>query len=297
MKDSKTSLISWSIFVLLALTWGSSFILMKYGLQSFDYGQIGMLRIALAFWFTALISVRSFKRLNRQNWFPLMVVGLLGNGIPYVLFPLAITELDSSIVGILNSMVPLFTLLIGVIWFRTKVGLPSVFGIVLGLAGAIWLLLPDMKFDVHKISYGLYPVIATICYAISINTIHKKLTDLDSMSITLLSLMFVGIPATIYMAFTNFGEVMQTDPKAWTSFGYVALLGIVGSSLAIAAFNYLIKETSSLFAASVTYLIPVVALLWGVADGESVGPESFGGMLAILIGVYLVNRRRRLNKA
>ena len=107
--SKNATLIAWAVFTGLALTWGSSFILMKFGLQSFSSSQIGMLRISLAFLFTAMIGFRHFKKLNRSNAFPLFVVGVLGNGIPYILFPMAIKHLDSSLVGILNSLVPLFT--------------------------------------------------------------------------------------------------------------------------------------------------------------------------------------------
>lgn len=295
MTNKKLSpLLIWLLFIILAIIWGSSFILMKKGLAAFSYGQIGMIRISLAFLFTAIIAFKKFKLLTKENWFPLMIVGVFGNGIPYLLFPLAVTKLDSSLVGILNSVVPLFTLIIGIIWFRLKIKWPSIVGLTLGFMGTFWLLVPGMKIEADKLLYGMYPIIATVCYAISINTINSKLKDLDALSITLLSLFFVGVPAIGYTLFTDFFTVMGTHPQAWESLIYVAILGIVGSSLAIIGFNYLIKETSSLFAASVTYAIPIIALVWGVVDGEAIGIEHLGGMLLILIGVYMVNQRGNL---
>ncbi|MEQ9262318.1 MAG: DMT family transporter [Owenweeksia sp.] len=289
--SKNATLTAWAVFIGLAITWGSSFILMKFGLRSFSSSQIGMLRISLAFLFTALIGFRHFKKLNRTNIFPLAVVGLLGNGIPYILFPLAIRYMDSSLVGILNSLVPLFTLLIGVIWFGIRIKWLSIVGIAMGLAGAIWLLLPGMDVGMSNLAYGVYPIIATVCYAISINTINSKLKDLGSFAITLLSLMFIGVPAIVYVFFTNFLDIMQSDPEAWNSLGYIAVLGIMGTSLAVILFNYLIKSSGSLFAASVTYIVPVVALIWGLVDGEDIGLNHLFGMSAILLGVYLVNRK------
>ena len=281
---------AWGVFIILALVWGSSFILMKKALISFSYSDIGMIRIALAFWFTALVAFRRFGRLAKKDIWPLVIVGVFGNGIPYTLFPLAVTKIDSSLAGILNSLMPLFTLIIGLIWFKIKVKLPGIIGITLGFLGAAWLMIPGLEIDQTKLIYSLYPVIATISYAISVNTINSRLPELDSLSITLLSLMFIGIPATVYVLFfSGFGEAMQNSPQAWESLGYVMLLGIAGSSVAVILFNYLIKKTTSLFAASVTYVMPVVALLWGVADGETVGLEHVFGMLLILAGVYLVN--------
>lgn len=292
-KTPKSPLIAWLLFALLALIWGSSFILMKYGLHSFSYSQIGMLRVSFAFWFTLLIAFRRLRFFKWKDAGPLLVVGLLGNAIPYILFPLAVSKLDSGLVGVLNSLVPLFTLIIGIIWFKTKVGLPSMIGIILGFAGALWLLLPGLEVDVTKLIYGLYPIIATVCYAISINTIGVNFKNLDSLTITLLSLSFVGIPASIYVLTTDFVSVMQTDPEAWKNLSFIAILGIVGSSLAVIIFNYLIKTSGSLFGASVTYAIPIVALIWGVADGEAIGIHHFIGMTAILVGVYIVNYRKR----
>ena len=281
--------LAWALFIGLALIWGSSFILMKRGLQSFDYVQIAFIRIGTAWLFSVLIAFRRFKRFKRKDLIALLAVGYFGNGIPYVLFPLAVTKLDSSLVGILNSLVPLFTLILGLLWFGVKVRWIGATGILIGFAGALWLLLPGLDINPEKLSFGIYPILATICYAISINFINLKLRDLDSLSITLLSTSTIGPPALIYLMGTDFVEVMQTDPEAWKNLGYISILGIVGSSLAVIIFNYLIKGTSSLFAASVTYAIPVVALLWGVWDGEAVGPEHLVGMSLILLGVYLVN--------
>lgn len=291
LSGNNKALIAWSLFALLAIIWGSSFIMMKQGLKSFSYSQIGMLRIALAFIFTSMIGIRYFRLLNRKNWFPLFIVGLFGNGLPYLIFPLAVSKIDSSLVGILNSLVPLFTLIIGLIWFRLKIKWTGMLGIAIGFGGAVWLLMPGLEVDRHTIIYGAYPILATVFYAISINTINSKLKDLGSMPITLLSLFFCGVPAIIYICFTDFFEIMNSGTEAWINFGYVAILGVVGTSIAVILFNYLIKQTSSIFAASVTYAIPVVALFWGIVDDEDVGVHHAIGMLTILLGVYLVNKR------
>jgi len=281
--------LAWGMFLLLALIWGSSFILMKRGLQSFDYTQIGMLRIGTAWIFTLAIAFPRLKRWKRSDTGPSAVVGYFGNAIPYILFPLAVTRLDSSLVGILNSMVPLFTLVIGLVWFGVKVRWIGITGIILGFVGALWLLLPGLQVNPDNLMYGLYPIIATVCYALSINTINSKMQNLDSLSITLFSTTTVGPLALIYVFSTDFLEIMQNDPQAWTNLTYICILGVVGTSLAVILFNILIKGTSSLFAASVTYAIPLIALLWGVWDDEQVGIEHLIGMLLILTGVYLVN--------
>ncbi|MDZ7848552.1 MAG: DMT family transporter [Owenweeksia sp.] len=242
MSTNDKGWLGWALFATLALVWGSSFILMKYGLQSFSYSQIGMLRIALAFWFTALIAFRRFTHLRKAEIGALVAVGLFGNAIPYLLFPLAVTELPSGLVGILNSMVPLFTLIIGVLWFKIRVGWPSIIGIFLGFAGAVWLLLPGLDVNPNQLIYGFFPIAATLCYAIAINVVNTRLQHLSPLSITLFSLSFVGVPATIYVFCTDFIQVMQMDPMAWQNLGYVTILGVVSSSLAVIIFNKLIKN-------------------------------------------------------
>jgi len=292
MTNSKLSpLWAWILFSLLALTWGSSFILMKKGLSTFSYTQIGLIRISSAWIFTSIIAFKHFKQINFKNWKALLAVGIFGNGIPYMLFPLAIKYLDSSLVGVLNSMVPLFTLIIGLIAFQVRVKWLSVLGIILGFLGALWLLLPDLNFNAQRLQYGLIPMAATVCYAISINVINTRLVNLSSVPITLFSLTAVGPFALAGLFSTNFVKAMQSGPEAGLNLVYILILGIVGSSLAIIIFNMLIKGAGSLFAASVTYAIPVVALFWGWVDGEAIGLWGVFGMLAILAGVYLINLR------
>ena len=287
--SKRNKIIAWLLFIALAVTWGSSFILMKRALRSFDYTQVGMLRIGLAFIFLLVLAAPHLKKISRKNWLPLAAVGLFGNLIPYTLFPLAISQLDSSLVGILNSMVPLFTLLIGLLLFKIPVKWPGAVGVLVGLGGAIWLLVPDVQLATENLAYGVLPIMASMGYAISINTITRYLEGMRPLAITLISLAFAGIPALIYVFTTDFIEIMQTDDYAPTALGYVAILAGAGTALAVFLFNHLIKNAGSLFAASVTYAIPVVALIWGFADGESVGFNDITGMVAILTGVYLVN--------
>lgn len=281
------------MFLLLALVWGSSFILMKRGLLSFSPTQIGMIRVVFAALFSAVIGVKTFKYFRKEDFWPLAVVGWLGNGIPYILFPLAVSRIDSSLVGIANSMVPLFTLIVGLFWFQLKPTWFQFAGIGMGMIGAFFLIKPTegFAFDSNTF-YILYAIVATICYAISINTIKSKLQHLNSLAITNLSLLTVGPIMLITLLFTDFTQTMSSDSYALTALGYLAILGIVGSSLAVVAFNYLIKISSTLFSSSVTYAIPIVAILWGWIDGETIGLKHMLGVVFILLGIYLVNFKK-----
>lgn len=285
---------AWGLFVLLALIWGSSFIIMKRGLLSFTPVQVGAIRIVYASAFTSLIGFRTFKYFRKADLVPLLIVGWLGNGFPYLLFPLAVSKVDSSIVGIINSLVPLFTLIIGFIWFRFKPGWQQILGIIIGFTGAFFLVRPSGPITLSgDLGFALFAVLATVFYAISINTINSKLKHLNSLAITNLSLATSALPMLIFLLCTDFTTRLATMPYAAESMGYLAILGIVGSSLAIIIFNYLIKISSPIFSSSVTYAIPIIAILWGWFDGETIGPKHFVGVGCILAGIYLVNLRKR----
>ena len=286
--------VAWILYVILALIWGSSFILMKRAILSFTPVQVGELRIVLAGGFTALIGFNTFRHFKKVDIFPLLVVGWLGNGIPYLLFPIAVQWIDSSVVGVINSLVPIFTLIIGFIWFKFQPKWNQILGIALGFTGAFFLIKPAGSFQFQgEVLYALLAVIATICYAISINTINSKLKHLNAMTITNLSLLMVWPVMLILLFSTDFVDRFAIHPLAWQNFGYVAILGILGSSVAIILFNHLIKISSPIFSSSVTYAIPIVAILWGLMDGEEIGLRHLSGVAGILIGIYLVNMRKK----
>ncbi|NVK27131.1 MAG: DMT family transporter [Flavobacteriia bacterium] len=290
MKNNQT-LINAGIFLLLALTWGSSFILMKKGLVAFDGVQVALLRIVYASLFILAIGWRRLNRFQKKDTAPILLVGFFGNGIPYVFFAWALMHIDSSIAGITNSLTPLFTLIVGAVVFRTRIRVLQVLGIIIGLTGALYMLNPSENVALgDNWPYALLTVAASFMYSIGINTISAKLQHLDSITITLLALVTVGIPAVFgLLLFTDFVHIVTTNPDALASLGYIAILGVMGTGVAIILFNYLIKKASALYAVSITYLVPIVALGWGFVDGEIVTPAHLIGIAAILTGVYLVN--------
>lgn len=283
----------WLLFAALAIVWGSSFLLMKKSMRTFTYDQMGALRIVFAWLLAAILSIKDFKSISKKDLWPLIWVGLLGNGIPYYLFPLAVKHLDSGLVGIFNSLVPLFTLITGAMFFGRIFKPVQIVGVIVGFTGAVLLLFPKLNFEVNpNLTFGSLAIASTICYALSINTISSKLGHMRSIAITGLSLSVVGPPSLAYLFATDFIERLTTHPLGYVNLGIAAFLGMVNSALAIIVFNQLIKMTSPLFSSSVTYFIPVVALMWGAYDGEHLGMLHVIGVVTILIGVYLVNKRR-----
>jgi len=298
--SSRATYIPWLILTGLVLTWGSSFILIKHGLKGFDGDSsiVGALRIVVSFLVLLPLAVSRLRKLSRKNWIMLGIVGLISNAAPAFLYAHAQTHIDSNMAGILNSLTTLFTLLIGLAFFHLKPKWFNIGGVFIGLAGAIGLIYFSGNGGfVFNFSYAIYILIATICYATAVNLIKEHLADIDAISITSISFMIIGGPITIYLfVFTDFIHDLSSGGAAWAGLGYISILGVVGTALALVFFNKLIKMTSALFASSVTYMIPIVAIAWGVLDGERLEWNYLLWIIMILGGVYLVNAKHLLSK-
>ncbi|MFT4903053.1 MAG: drug/metabolite transporter (DMT)-like permease [Thalassomonas sp.] len=284
------SIKNYAVLILLAIIWGSSFILMKRGLDVYSYTQVAALRLFIAFLSLTPFLLRAVKVVQKKHIIPIVVMALFGNGIPAFLFTKAQTQLDSSLVGILNSLVPLFTLLLGVYFFRTKPTKTNIAGIIIGLFGAVFLTYSTIGGGVEINDYVFLVILATVMYAISINVIKKYLQDLDALSISSLAFLMIGPFSAIYIFNTDF-LVLSASSEGVESLLYIVLLAVVGTSLAVVIFNQLISRSSAIFASSVTYLIPIVAIFWGIFDGEKVTLIHLLSVVIILSGVYLVNKK------
>ncbi len=285
--------LSWLILTGLVLTWGSSFILIKRGLEVFSPAVVGSLRVTITF---LILMPFAFSRIGKMKSKDLMwlgISGFIGNLLPAFLFAKAQTGINSSTAGLLNSLTPLFTLLVGLSLFGMKTRWINVLGVIIGLLGAAGMISQSGGHSFEfNISYASYIILATVFYAINVNLIKTKLSHIDSLGITSLTFSLVGIPALAILLFGTDFTSQITQPGAMQGLGYIAILAIVGTGIAMIAFNVLIKITSALFASSVTYLIPVVAILWGIADSEQFEPEYIVWIGMIIGGVILVNRKK-----
>lgn len=283
---------NWLILVALSLVWGTSFILIKKSLVAFSAMEVACLRMAIAaIAFMPLVLAR-WSKIDWSRLSYLLGVGLTGTAIPAILFSTAQTQISSSLTGILNSLTPLFTLVLGILFFNRKSNWAKLAGVLLGLAGASLLILMSSNSGMEgNIWYALLVVLAALCYGTSSNLVGTYLKDMSSLTIAAASFGLVGIPGLIYLFVgTDFVYTMGHHEQAWVSLGYVTLLGLVGTVAASVLFFRLIQWTSPLFSSTVAYLIPIVALLWGVIDGEPIFFYHFIGMALILIGVYLSRR-------
>ncbi|MCU4165671.1 DMT family transporter [Carboxylicivirga caseinilyticus] len=281
-----------SVLLVLAFVWGSSFILMKIGLKSFESDQAASIRIGSAFLVLLPYSIKSFRVLKKKDLKSLLIAGFLGSLIPAFLFTKAQTRIDSALAGMLNSLTPVFTFIVGLLLYKSTFKNAQFLGILMGLLGAAGLISMGGGLDLGQVnSYALFIVLATICYGVNINEIKARLTHLNGVQITSLSFFFIGPVAIFYFLTTNITNAIQHE--GWyIHLGALILLGIVGTALAMLVMNTLIRYASAVFASSVTYIIPVFAILWGLIDGESISLMQIVFMAVILTGVYLINRMK-----
>jgi len=297
IRDKKT-IISWIILLALMITWGSSFILIKRGLEVYSDVEVGALRICITF-IVFIPFINRFSKIKANQWKYLAVVGIVGSGAPAFLFAKAQTGIDSNLAGILNSLTPLFTLIISISLFRVKSRMINILGVIIGLIGAVGLIFVsgDKGFE-FNFSFAIYVIIAAICYAISVNFVKNYLQDIDSLTITAFSFLIIGLPVLIYLIFfTDFTNHLVSNNRALEGLGYISILAIVGTGIALTAFNYLVKITNAIFASSVTYLVPIVAIIWGKIDGEKFKLIYIIWIVLILFGVFLVNKKKKKKNA
>lgn len=262
-------------------------------MDTFSNIQVAALRMFLAFVAMMPFVIKHISVLKTKKWLPILATGLFGNAIPAFLFTKAQTQIASSFSGMLNSLTPLFTLLLGLLVFKAQTKWYNGLGILIGLLGALGLIFAEgVDFESNNFIYSTYVIAATICYAISVNVIKSYLAEVNSMAITSLAFLLVGPIMIIPILSTGVPSELASNAMAWQSLGYIAILSVVGTAGAVLLFNALIKHTTALFASSVTYLIPIVAIFWGLLDGEKLLLIHFFFIAIILGGVYLVNLKK-----
>lgn len=299
------------IIILLGCIWGSSFILIKRGLLSFQPVQVAGWRLFLAglilfpwvikYSFTkAAKTVGGASLISRKDYLNLFLSGLIGNGIPAFFFSYAGGHIPSGLSGILNALTPMFTLVVGVFLFSDRFTRNGLLGVIAGIIGAIILFAPDIIHQVMHTAGGVkldfWAVLLVLCaavmYGYNINLIKHRLHHLPPMVKTAYPFFFMGIAYLGILIFTRVQDAWVVNPElAWKSFGYLLILGVMGSAVSMIIFNILIKYTSALVASTNTFIIPIVAVGWGLLDHEALSWNMFVGLLFSLLGVYLVMKK------
>jgi drug/metabolite transporter (DMT)-like permease len=290
MQDNQ---VKWTVLFGLAIVWGSSFILMKLALVGLSPIQIGALRMVIAGLFMLLVVGRKLKLIQKRHWKYLLYNGMAGTFFPVFMFSYAVQHIDGGIVAILNSLTPLNTLWIGVLFFGFDFSRKQITGILIGLVATILLISKSADLNPNQnYWYALLVIAATVGYAINVNILKKHLSDLDSVAISLGNYFVLLIPAFVVLIITGFFNQPFTSQPMLSALGYMTILAILGTALASIFFAQLVKMSTPLFASSVTYLIPIVAIIWGNIYGEKIYVSQIILGIVILMAVYLVNNKK-----
>jgi|TARA_B100001094_G_scaffold124906_1_gene120803 drug/metabolite transporter (DMT)-like permease len=284
----------WIFLFLLALIWGSSFILIKKSLIGLSPMQLGSLRIIITGLILFIVGFNSLKNLSKSSIKWIALSGLLGTFFPAFLFAYAETEIDSAIASILNSIVPINTILFGFLVFKIISTKRQIIGVLIGFIGAILLISNGAAINPNQnYWYAFLVIIATVMYAFNINIIKRHLQNIPPLTIAVGNFIVIIIPAFLVLIYSGFfsQQVLQ-NPNFTISIFYVFLLSLFGTAIAKVLFNNLVQISTPVFASSVTYMMPIVALFWGLLDNEVFSFWQGIATLIILGGVYLANSKR-----
>ena len=279
----------------LSLIWGTSYILIKWGLDVFTARQVALLRLGISAVALAPFAAVHLRRVRRDQLPLLFLVGLTGTALPSFLFPAAQQHLSSSLTGMLSSLNPLCTFLIAWLVFAARPEREQVVGIGVGLLGAVGLayVTPGHEAPAGQLLYAGLVLAACLCYGTSANLVAVYFPRLPSLTITVTSFFLVGLPALVYALL--FGDVVETigarGGEGLRALGYVTILALGSTVVASFVFFRLIQRTGAIFASTVSYLIPLVALLWGLLDGEGFSPWQLPSVALVLLGVFMSKRK------
>ncbi|MDA8547600.1 DMT family transporter [Flavobacteriaceae bacterium] len=283
----------WGTLVILSLIWGSSYILIKKGLTGLTPIQLGSLRVIVTTIIIAPIGYQKIKHIPRQKMKWVALSAFVGSFFPAYLFAFAETEISSSITAVMVSLTPLFTLLISVFVFGEELLKKQVFGVLIGFTGIIVLINNELFSSSFNILYIMFIVLAAFCYAINANVLKYKLSNIPALGIVFMSFLFMFIPAFIILCFSDFPfSDFASDPLIIESIIYIVILALFGTAIAKVLYIKLLAISTPVFSVSTTYLMPVVAIFWGLLDGEEFKLTQFTGTAIILLGVYLVTKKK-----
>jgi drug/metabolite transporter (DMT)-like permease len=293
MAETQIKDLKWLYLAVLSLIWGTSFILIKKGLTGLTAIQVGSLRLVFAALFLFSIAFKKLLKIPKKSWCYIALTALFGTFVPAYFFALAETEIDSAITSVLNSLTPLNTLILGILFFGATFKRNQIWGIIIGLTGSCILILNGaLQHPEQNYFYAILVLIATLCYAVNVNLIKKYLSHLDPLSITAGNFLILFLPALGILFYTNFFSICHQVKVQEATF-YIFILGVLGTGIANILFFKLIQIATPVFATSVTYLIPIVAIGWGLFDDEILTVVQILGAFVVLLGIYVSNHNKK----
>ncbi|MFP4844405.1 DMT family transporter [Winogradskyella sp. PE311] len=286
--------IKWIYLLILSIIWGSSFILIKKSLLGLTAYQLGAIRTIITGIILLFFGYKKLKVISKSKWKWLIISGLLGSFIPAFFFAIAETEIDSAVTSILNSLVPLNTILLGFAVFKITSTKRQVFGVIIGFIGTALLILKGAELNPSQnYLYACFVIASTLMYATNVNIIKRYLQDVKPLAIAAGNYVFIVIPALIILLFTDFfTQERLNHPDFISSIIYIIILSVFGTAIAKVIFFKLVQISTPVFASSVTYIMPIVALIWGILDGETFSFIQGLAAILILVGVYLANKSK-----
>jgi drug/metabolite transporter (DMT)-like permease len=287
----------WLLLIVLTVIWGSSFILIKKSLEHYGPFQVGALRVLIAGLLLAPVALLNMAKFPKKRWKWLVLAAVTGNFVPMFLFPLAETEVSSSIAGIINSMMPIFVIIIGALFWKFQTTKRQVIGVAISFSGACLLMVSGREGGSMKIVPILWLLLATLLYAVSTTTVKSKLSDIPAKIMSAFVFFFIlAVPSLITLAFTGFFHNFEGTKSEFIGLGYVSLLSVFGTGLAMMLNYRLLNISTPLFASTVTLLMPIVAVIWGVLDGETLTLIQFAGGIIIIMGLIFLRSRTKIKK-
>ncbi|UOU99388.1 DMT family transporter [Chryseobacterium daecheongense] len=287
----------WILLIVLTVIWGSSFILIKKSLEHFNPFQVGALRVLIAGIILLPIAISKYKLFPKKHLKWLLLAAFTGNFIPMFLFPIAETEVSSSIAGIINSMMPIFVIIVGALVWKFETTKIQIVGTLISFTGVCLLAFGGGDGGEFKLIPILLLLLATLCYAVSTTTVKSKLMEVSSTILSAFVFSFVlFFPSIIALAFTGFFSTFSFDENHMLGLMFVSLLSIFGTGLAMMMNYRLLKVSSPLFASTVTLLMPIVAIIWGILDGEKLTVMQFVGAAVIIAGLVFLRTKPNVIK-
>ena len=285
----------WFYLIALSLIWGSSFILIKKALVGLEASQLGSLRIIFSSIFIFLIAWKNIFSIKKIEWKWITISAFLGSFFPAFLFAFAEKEIDSSVASIINSIVPLNTLILGMIIFKIESTKRQIIGVLVGFFGTYQLISSGLKLNPDQnYNYAGLVILCSFLYALNVNIIKKYLQHLSALTITVGHFTAIILPAILVFLFSDFEFSSLEKDEVKTSIFYVFILALFGTALAKIIFNKLIKISSPVFASSVTYSMLIVSIFWGIVDGEKFSIYQLIATLIIVFGVILTNKKAKI---
>lgn len=287
----------WIYLFVLSVIWGSSFILIKKSLLGLTPYQLGALRVIITGLFLLAMGYKTIRTVKKSDWKWIIISGFLGSFIPAFFFAIAETEIDSAVVSILNSLVPLNTILLGFAVFKIASTKRQILGVIVGFIGTVILILKGAHLNPNQnYLYAIFVILSTLMYALNVNIIKKYLQHVKPLTIATGNFVAIIIPAVIILLFTDFFSVKTFEnPEFKMAMVYITILSFFGTAMAKILFNKLVHMSTPVFASSVTFVMPIVALMWGFLDGETFSFLQVIASIIILLGVYLSHKKQRNN--